>query len=503
MGAESIWEGDKLRRASEAAMLERFLKNEVKALALQERNQAVVLALDSQYGEGKTWFLDRFRQQLDQSHPVAFVDAWVDDGNNEPLTSIMAALNHALEPCLKRQDAKNALVGLTKAALPIIGKAAVGAGGKLMSKYLGDSFAAEAKSTLQSANSAKDDDSVLGSAIDKGAEGVASVVDEFGKALLDQYLTRQRSREAFKNNLRKLAASIGDDGKHGLYPPIFIIVDELDRCRPDYAISLLEEVKHLFDVEGVVFVIALHGNQLIESIKAVYGAAFDAKAYLRRFFTRHYSLRRLSMRELFASHLAWVPLGTIQFSSPPIWDNGRMREADPAQLAGDLLSLWMATPREALAVADGLRLFIEAWEHKIPIELPLVIAMLLRLVRGEEVMASPPLQQDDSTVVFASPGDEYGRLPAKRHDPVGAFEIYALGVKIDLLTLVKRSYDKGLSGYLSDKMQREMAIRFNGSWRNDLPSPMSTWSEYRDRVEGVGRFMEDVAASATSGAPRP
>ncbi|WP_081764293.1 P-loop NTPase fold protein [Sphingobium sp. Ant17] len=66
--------------------------------------------------------------------------------------------------------------------------------------------------------------------------------------------------------------------------PIFVVVDELDRCRPDYAIALLESIKHLFDVPGVVFVIALHGRQLTASIEAVYGAKFDATAYLRRFF---------------------------------------------------------------------------------------------------------------------------------------------------------------------------------------------------------------------------
>lgn len=493
--ASAIWEGDKLQRKSEAEMLERFLKSEVKAFSAQDRNEAVVLALDSQYGEGKSWFLDRFRRQLEVSHPVAFVDAWVDDGNNEPLTSIMAALHQALEPCLKRQDAKNALVGLTKAALPIIGKAAVGAGGKLLSKYLGDGFAADAKDTLKAASEGRNEDSILDAAIDKGAEGVTAMVDEFGKTLLDQYLVRQESRQAFKRNLRKLAASIGSDGGHDRYPPIFIVVDELDRCRPDYAISLLEEVKHLFDVEGVVFVIALHGNQLIESIKAVYGTNFDAKAYLRRFFTRHYSLRRLSMRELVAGHFAWIPLDTVKFSSPPLWDNGKMVDAKPIELAADLMSLWMATPREALAVVDGLRLFVETWDHKVPIEMPLVIAMLIRLIRGEDVIAAGPSLRGNSALSFATASDRFGREPARKHDPNEAFDAYAIGVGTGLRQIVNNSYDNGILAYFGDMMQRELAVRFNNSWRSDAPPPMSTWSEYRDRVQGVGRFIEDVGAA--------
>jgi len=34
---------------------------------------------------------------------------------------------------------------------------------------------------------------------------------------------------------------------------VIIIVDELDRCRPDYAIRVLEIIKHLFDVNGYIF----------------------------------------------------------------------------------------------------------------------------------------------------------------------------------------------------------------------------------------------------------
>ena len=59
--------------------------------------------------------------------------------------------------------------------------------------------------------------------------------------------------------------------------PIIIVIDELDRCRPTYAIKLLEEIKHLFDVPGLVFVFGMHGDQLAHSVKAAYGAEFQCK----------------------------------------------------------------------------------------------------------------------------------------------------------------------------------------------------------------------------------
>ena len=66
--------------------------------------------------------------------------------------------------------------------------------------------------------------------------------------------------------------------------PLVIIVDELDRCRPSYAIELLEVAKHLFMVDRIVFALAVNRSELAHSVKVLYGNDFDAEGYLRRFF---------------------------------------------------------------------------------------------------------------------------------------------------------------------------------------------------------------------------
>lgn len=65
---------------------------------------------------------------------------------------------------------------------------------------------------------------------------------------------------------------------------LVIIVDELDRCKPNFAIQTLEIVKHLFDVKDMVFVFAVDISQLSCSIKTVYGQDMDSTGYLCRFF---------------------------------------------------------------------------------------------------------------------------------------------------------------------------------------------------------------------------
>ncbi len=65
---------------------------------------------------------------------------------------------------------------------------------------------------------------------------------------------------------------------------LVIFVDELDRCRPDYAIRLLERIKHYFSCDRVSFVFSINAAELKKSIRHVYAYDFDADLYLERFF---------------------------------------------------------------------------------------------------------------------------------------------------------------------------------------------------------------------------
>ena len=65
--------------------------------------------------------------------------------------------------------------------------------------------------------------------------------------------------------------------------PLVVLIDELDRCRPTYALETLEAVRHLFSVDGVVVVIATNREQLTRAVEGLYGANFDADRYLDRF----------------------------------------------------------------------------------------------------------------------------------------------------------------------------------------------------------------------------
>ena len=92
-----------------------------------------------------------------------------------------------------------------------------------------------------------------------------------------------RILENLKIKLEKEANKLWGRRNQGGPSRIIVIIDELDRCRPDYAIRFLETIKHVFEVAHVTFLLAVDKIQLTHSLKGVYGGDFDAEKYLERF----------------------------------------------------------------------------------------------------------------------------------------------------------------------------------------------------------------------------
>lgn len=80
---------------------------------------------------------------------------------------------------------------------------------------------------------------------------------------------------------------------------LVVFVDELDRCKPSYAVQLLERVKHYFSVDSVTFVFSVNLNELQHTIKHHYGNGIDACRYLDRFFDLRISLPPANMTKYY------------------------------------------------------------------------------------------------------------------------------------------------------------------------------------------------------------
>lgn len=80
---------------------------------------------------------------------------------------------------------------------------------------------------------------------------------------------------------------------------IVFFIDELDRCCPDFAVRLLERIKHYFLHEKVIFVVSVNMSELQHTIKRHYGNDFNADKYLRRFFDFTIPLPPADMRKYY------------------------------------------------------------------------------------------------------------------------------------------------------------------------------------------------------------
>ena len=113
------------------------------------------------------------------------------------------------------------------------------------------------------------------------------------KAVKDQ-VNRHDAVNEFINKLK------GDSER------LIFVIDELDRCRPSFAVELLEVVKHYFMRDDVTFIITTNVNQLSHTIKKYYGSDFDGYAYLNKFFDFTFGLRKVNIEVYTRSVLDWV-----------------------------------------------------------------------------------------------------------------------------------------------------------------------------------------------------
>lgn len=255
-GSEEILSADRLDRARYAEFLTNYLAAEGK-----QRNY--VLNLNAEWGAGKTWFIKRWYMELKAHYPTVYIDAWQQDFSDDPLLTVISSIIDQLRDATGNKVAipdgiKSKLLGLLKV------------GGKLV-----------LKSAIKKAGWEDSDFSVEGEDADK-------LVD----TLCSNHKERYESIQYLKQEIRQWVEGAVGLSEGELDYPAFILIDELDRCRPSYAVEMLETIKHIFDIPRVVFVLATDTEQLQHAIKVVYGEGFDAQTYLGRFFKRRFYLNK-------------------------------------------------------------------------------------------------------------------------------------------------------------------------------------------------------------------
>lgn len=208
-----------------------------------------VYSISAEFGIGKTFFCERLRDVLEQDNiPVSLLNIWEMDFYENPLIPLLIKIK---EVYVEHNKIQNIAEKSNETVLNV------------------------AKETAKNVIKHR-----YGIDIDK----FIRLYKNLKPSESDIYNDYQEFYEELSTLKEHLSAWAKEENK-----PIIIIIDELDRCRPDYAVKTLEILKHFFDIPGFVFVLAIDEKQLQSSVETLFGTKnFDG--YKRKFINNSFIL---------------------------------------------------------------------------------------------------------------------------------------------------------------------------------------------------------------------
>jgi len=245
---EKAWDGDLWDRERLGIQLTNYV----------DRLQCgAVLALDARWGEGKTWFVRHWKKHLEnENHHVIYLDAFANDYLEDPFLVIASEIAAKLD-----KTADKRLVYQFKKATAVMQQGLLVLAPTLIASMISCAITGGVipfiKIDSENIKEKMDD------AISKVTDNIGEKVTEVIQSKIDSYEEEKNSLVAFKNTLSELADSLDK--------PLVFIIDELDRCRPDFAIRLVERIKHFFDIHKIIFILVIDKMQFSKVICHNYG----------------------------------------------------------------------------------------------------------------------------------------------------------------------------------------------------------------------------------------
>ena len=213
----------------------------------------LVFSIDSKWGDGKTTFVKMWKKHIEkESIPCVYFDAFKHDFYNDPFLAISREIyKFYVDNNLKTSE-----------------------------ESFQDAFKKAFNFLFPIATDVAESMLPISKAVTKPIENTISKKLKLKEDELDAL---KKIIENTSPNYYEKLSSKNEHPPQNEYPFI-IIIDELDRCRPSYTISLLEKIKHIFSTKNVVFVLMINKEQIENSIKHIYGKEIDANLYLQKFF---------------------------------------------------------------------------------------------------------------------------------------------------------------------------------------------------------------------------
>ncbi len=348
-------------------------------------SKAHVISIEAGFGYGKTIFAKKWTGQLrDQEETVITFDAWKADHTDDPLMAFAGKLLDHLPPPPEGSSAEEIKGSKVYKALGNITKIACIAGGKLAA----GTYGADAVADYLEAADNTDEKAVI-EAVVKAAGGEAS--KQFVNLLATQFIREKIREKDLRKQLKALREQLDESNKGR----IIIIIDELDRCRPDFAISMLEAIKHLFDVEGYIFVLMINPEQIERTAGRLFGKIEGGEPYFAKFVDLRLELGLPAYDEL--TKLLFEPLDD-KFT--PLTESPDFRFPKAAEWMSKFAEILAVTPRQIDSAMRHTEIAMMLAQDKPVDPVYLFCAFLLKTSPGKEGEASELINEHIPWVSF-------------------------------------------------------------------------------------------------------
>jgi KAP family P-loop domain len=321
---------------------------------VQSIDTTKVISIEGGFGQGKTFFRQCWAQELRAAGEVVIeIDAQQSDHSGDPVITFLGALVAAAPPKEKSQVAA-------------LGKKALGVGGMVTRAVLRTVLRNGAEEIIEkvsevAAGKVQGNEAMEGAVKDL-EEGMTKVA---GQMIASQLAVEEARQKELPEQIKAIRDLITVGSQ---VPRIVILIDELDRCQPEYAISLLEAMKLVFGIDGFVFCLLVNPEYLEGIAHHRFGTGASGERYLEKFVDLRLTLR--AMPESIGQ--ATETLATKLPLEIPFGDTAPFSVAAAAELAGKLAVQSGLSFRQIKKVLERVELVLRCYRDR-PIDLPLMV----------------------------------------------------------------------------------------------------------------------------------
>lgn len=263
----------------------------------------LVISLDGKWGEGKTTFVKMWQGLLkEKGIPSIYIDAFQNDYTEDAFISIASAITSYVDQHSAESQKSSAFKDKAKKV-----------GVRLLSWTAKVGIKAATLGIIK-----ESDIDALSEIGDDVASDTSETIADLVKERLNAHSKETELIQSFRESLSDLPANLMNNSSGRLV----IVIDELDRCKPSFAVEVLEKIKHLFSVKNVVFILVMNKQQLEEAIRSVYGSNIDAHTYLQKFINVEICIPK-RVTDRYSNDIELYIKKLLQLHEIPTWGDDR------------------------------------------------------------------------------------------------------------------------------------------------------------------------------------